>query len=175
MLKIFLLSTFWLEDIKPCRLLKNFSLFREFTNDFAMKSIFAIAIFALSATLAAAFPNGAPLAACVTLSPNHGLNPPQTTPLHVRVLPSRTNIRPGDTISLLISSTTEFQFRGFLVQARGTAPPNNPLGTMIPLDTEAQVINCSGPTAATHTNRELKNSITVQWTAPLQTTTVRFQ
>lgn len=122
-----------------------------------------------------AFPDGAPVAACFTLSPNHGVNQPQGGQPQVRMVISNTRIRPGDTITIRIESTGNFQFRGFLIQPRTIAAPSNPTGVMAAGNADAQVINCSGLTTGTHTHRELKSLAIVHWTAPASNVGVRMQ
>lgn len=109
--------------------------------------------------------SGAPVAACFTLSPNHLPNSPQTGPSGVTIQLSSTRIRPGQTITVTISRAAGF--RGFIVQGRNVVAPNNAIGTMVAAG-DGQVINCSGPTTATHVDNLDKTSVTVTWTAPAQ-------
>lgn len=127
------------------------------------------------AVTASAFPDGAPDSVCLTMLPDHG-GSPITTPAPTRVFPSKTRVRPGETITITIEGIhPAFQFRGFMLQTRNVVSPNNPLGTVVP-GTEYKTVNCGGgPTTATHTNNELRSSVVVTWTAPQFTGGVRAQ
>lgn len=141
-----------------------------------MKKIFLVFVLIALAGQSLAFPDGAPVAACFFLSPQHGANQPQGGQPQVRMVISNTRIRPGDTITIRIESTAgNFQFRGFLIQPRRIAAPSMPIGVMAAANADAQVINCSGQTTGTHTNRELKSLAIVHWTAPANNVGVRMQ
>lgn len=133
-----------------------------------------VLIVSLSATLA--FPDGAPESVCTTKLPNHG-SLPQISAAPVRILLSRSSIRPGDTITITIESINpSFVFRGFMLQPRNVVSPNNALGTVVPNSAAGyQIVNCSGPTTATHINNSPRNVQTVTWTAPQFTGGVRAQ
>lgn len=139
------------------------------------KIFFALALLAL-AERAPAYPDGAPVAACFTMTPNHGTGQPQTSQPQVQMAISSTSIRPGETVTIRIASTSpNFLFRGFLIQPRSVAAPSNPIGTMTTSGGDARVINCSGLTTVTHANSELKSVVVVQWTAPAANAGVRMQ
>lgn len=140
-----------------------------------MKKIFLLLSLIVLADRAFTFPDGAPTAACFTMSPNHGPNSPQSGSPQVQMVISSTRIRPGDTITIRIERTGSFQFRGFMIQPRTVAAPSNPIGTMAAGDANGRIINCSGQTTGTHTNRELKTLAIVHWTAPNTSTGVRLQ
>lgn len=142
----------------------------------SMKQFFFILGVLSIASLATSSPNGAPLAACNTQMPNHGLNVAQTSASPIRIVLSQTRIRPGQTINIRIENISSiFQFRGFMIQPRNVVAPNNLVGTMNTNGDDSQIINCSGQTTATHVNRELKSSVSVNWTAPQMVGGVRIQ
>lgn len=141
-----------------------------------MKTLVCCIVFAIFATCSA-FRSGAPVRACTTLTPNHSADP-QTSPSPVRVVFSNKKVRPGETIYITLESINpSFQFRGYLIQPRSVVYPNNPVGTMQRVNPLCYaVIDCSGPTSATHAGfRRPMTSETVMWTAPLETVGVRVQ
>lgn len=136
-----------------------------------MKIFLIIALVAVQ--YATALPGGAPTAACFTLSPMHGVNQPQTSPAPVTIEVERTSIRPGDTITIRLVANADFNFRGFIVQARNVVSPNSPIGTMTAGDL-SRVIDCTGQTTVTHVNNEPKSVVEFQWTAPPASAGVRL-
>lgn len=141
-----------------------------------MKKVFLIFALLVLVKNISAFPDGAPVAACFTLSPMHGGGQPQSGQPQVRMVISNTRIRPGQTISIRLESTNpNFQFRGFILQPRTVSAPNQPSGTMAAADANGRVINCSGLTTGTHTNREFKSAVVLNWTAPSTNVGVRLQ
>lgn len=139
-----------------------------------IKLVCLLIIASFASTLA--FPNGAPESICFTKLPDHG-SLPQTSASPVRIVVSRNRVRPGDTIFIRIESINPaFEFRGFMMQTRNVVAPNSALGTVVQ-NTAAgyQVINCSGPTTATHIDAAPRNTQTITWTAPQFTGGIRAQ
>lgn len=121
-------------------------------------------------------PNGAPLAACDSETPNHGSNEPQNSSPPIRIVLSQTKIQPGQTINVRLEVlNSSYLFKGFMIQARNVVAPNNLLGTMKTNGKKSQIINCSGPTTATHVNSSPKSSVSVNWIAPQFTGGVRMK
>lgn len=141
-----------------------------------MKNIFCLLLTITFVTFVSSFPDGAPVSACNTQTPRHGLNNAQTSASPIRIVLSQNRIRPGQTINIRIESiSSTFQFRGFMIQPRNVVAPNNLVGTMDTNGEDSQVIDCSGPTTGTHVDRELKTSVSVNWTAPQMTGGIRIQ
>jgi hypothetical protein len=88
---------------------------------FKLTSILLIA----TAASVLAYPTGAPDIACNTMFPDHG-GAPETSPAPVRITLSSNRVRPGQTITITIESTTGgFQFRGFMLQTRADSRTTN--------------------------------------------------
>lgn len=141
-----------------------------------MKQICVVFItFALTSSVLSS-PGGAPITACNTQTPNHRTNVPQTTSPPVRIVLSQTSVRPGQTVNIRVEGISSgYQFRGFMIQPRNVVAPNNLVGIMDTNGADSQIINCSGQTTATHVDRELKSSVSVNWTAPQMIGGVRIQ
>lgn len=113
-------------------------------------------------------PNGAPLAACATMTPGHGVGGQQS------VSPFTTDLLDGETVLMDGSVRLELRpqngvnsFKGFLVMAFDKTDESKPIGTFKqPVD--GKVIDCSGGVmnAVTHTNNLDKKSVTLDWTPP---------
>ena len=127
---------------------------------------------------AAANSFGAPISACTTLTPQHGFNLlPQTSPLPVRIILSKTKILPGESIYITIESINPaFEFRGFLVQPRSVVAPHSPVGIMEWVNPDCYSrLDCNGLTSATHVRRHARNTETFVWTAPKESGGIRVQ
>ena len=141
-----------------------------------MKKICVIFVIFSCASLASAFSSGAPIAACSTQSPNHFRNSPQTSSPPIRIVLSQNRIRPGQTINIRVEGiNANFLFLGFFIQPRNVVAPNNIVGTMDPNGPDSQIIDCSGPTTATHVDSDPKSSVSVNWTAPQMNGGVRIK
>ncbi|XP_012944857.1 hybrid signal transduction histidine kinase A [Aplysia californica] len=123
------------------------------------------------------FPVGAPSFSCKNLIPAHS-NGTQPGPAPYRISVSSTQLAPGGSTSISLSSTGDFPFLGFLcsVSAREDMA-NNTLGTMtlrpFAANEEAnlQTVDCSGSgpsTGVTHVSREPKFQVDYEWTAPAE-------
>lgn len=124
---------------------------------------------------ASAYPTGAPSSACGTMTPRHGDHLPKVSASPVNIVLSKTNVQPGETITVRLESIDpNFQFKGFMIQSRAVGS-NDLVGTMTPVDKHSKVVDCSGPTTATHADRDLKNSVTLEWTAPGAADNVQMQ
>nr|XP_045588274.1 putative defense protein 3 [Procambarus clarkii] len=99
------------------------------------------------------YPTGAPLAACDTLLPQHNSSDVPITNDAFYITVEATS----DTELRVTINTTDVQFKGFILAA------DDPTGAFTPVDDNAQVLDCPDQPTVTHTNRELKNSITVLW------------
>ncbi|XP_065907241.1 putative defense protein 3 [Dysidea avara] len=114
-----------------------------------------------------AMPNGAPSSACADIRPMHGSNtgtigPPEYGPF-LNNFPGLMYI-PEQTYTISIEPTTGNRFRGFMIQGQ-TQPGGSPVGTFAASGTNYQAV-CDNNTAATHTNRADKTSVSLTWTAP---------
>ena len=112
--------------------------------------------------LVSAAPNGAPEIACEDMRPQHGIGPqPGDTVIASIALNSN-----GDgtfTVELTQNSGAP-QFKGFLIQVREEGS-TEALGTFSGFGSDAQGLACSGDNSAiTHTNNDLKSSVSATWT-----------
>ncbi|KRT86434.1 hypothetical protein AMK59_2014, partial [Oryctes borbonicus] len=111
-----------------------------------------------------AFPDGAPVDACVKPRPNqpyHGQarpRPPKTNPYHI--IASSDRYGPGQQITVTIQGST--YFKGFFIQARD-ANTNEWIGKWIETANTKVHPECS---AITHADPEQKNLATLLWQAP---------
>lgn len=137
-----------------------------------MMSKLFVLLLAVSATSVLSFPVGAPETVCNTMFPEHG-GVPQTTPAPVRILVSNNRVRPGQTVTFTIESTSG-TFRGFMLQTRLEAIAGRPIGTFLP-GAGYSIVNCEGPTTTTHVDNSDKTRQTFTWTAPQITGGVRAQ
>ncbi|KAK4009016.1 hypothetical protein OUZ56_014159 [Daphnia magna] len=115
-------------------------------------------------------PDGAPLGACATMTPGHGVDPQL-----INSSPFKTEIPSGEyaimdnTLNLELRSKNDVTtYKGFLVMAFDkNDATNTPIGTF-KLPSDGKVIDCSGivGSAATHKFNNEKKLTTVQWTPP---------
>ncbi|KAG4075624.1 hypothetical protein HA402_003449 [Bradysia odoriphaga] len=130
-----------------------------------------LAVFAICLTSTFAFPDGAPTAACTSLIPQHGQQLNFDLPLEV--LFSSTSVSAGSllTVSLRALNGTvfgDFQFRGFIVQARIDDGSGRVVGFF---ETGPGVRHVVCPTlypesSVTHTIHDDKAFIQFNWRAP---------
>ncbi|KAM5148172.1 putative ferric-chelate reductase 1 [Mantella aurantiaca] len=122
------------------------------------------------------YPSGQISASCDTMLPVHGKNGPQLTLAPYVITTSSTKFMPGDTITVTLNTnTTSSGFKGFLLEARSVGG-NGITGTFSTKDANAQTLTCSAGanTAVSHTNNNLKSTVTAVWTAPQEAGPVRF-
>lgn len=138
--------------------------------------IFNFLIFSICLKVVLSFPNGAPIAACETLTPQHGLNNPNPVEMPVDLLLESDVIRAGElvSISLRVRNDTVFGpllFRGFIIQARTLTAgsiPSRAVGTF-ELTDGVQHVPCPtlGPNSVvTHTINSDKGYLQLLWRAP---------
>ncbi|XP_035688469.1 putative defense protein 3 isoform X2 [Branchiostoma floridae] len=119
-------------------------------------------------SLCNAFPNGAPKAACVNMTPHHiyfNLTrvQAQTTPSPYSVTVASNLYTAGGTVKVQIVGP---QFEGFLLQARHNGN-TGPVGSFSNPPTNTKAVTCtSGSDSMTHANPNAKQNITLTWTAP---------
>jgi hypothetical protein len=131
-----------------------------------MNQIFIVFFVAAIAALTSSYPTGAPPSACENLVPRHGNHQPQTSLPPVRIVLSQDKVRPGETIDVKVEGIdSDYTFKGFVIQARN-AETNKLVGTMEVEDGNSHVLDCNGSNSVTQSNIELKNSVSVRWTAP---------
>lgn len=113
-----------------------------------------------------AWSTGAPLEACTSMLPNHPPFTPMFGSPFINIVISQSTVFPDERLRIVITSTDNVPFRGFLVQAREISQ-NLTIGEFIS-NNATNLLNCFGMirSAATHTNRELKNQVILEWKAP---------
>ncbi|KAI9554351.1 hypothetical protein GHT06_019623 [Daphnia sinensis] len=116
-----------------------------------------------------AAPDGAPIAACETMTPGHGVDP-----LLVTSSPFQTEIPSGEYAIMdsalhleLRSKNDVTTYKGFLVMAFDKTDATKPIGTFR-LPSDGKLIDCYGTvgSAATHKLDNEKKLTTVQWVPP---------
>ncbi|XP_018428077.1 PREDICTED: putative ferric-chelate reductase 1 [Nanorana parkeri] len=135
-------------------------------------------LFYLAGCLVAVFgyPSGQISASCETMLPVHGNNGPQSSAALFVITASSNSFKPGDTITVTIKNNGSSNgFKGFLLEARSLGG-NWITGTFSTTGSNAQTLTCSegANTAVSHTNDNLKQSVTAIWTAPQGAGPVRF-
>lgn len=123
-----------------------------------------------------ASPNGAPLEACESMLPNHAPFEPLFGEPPVDIIVEGWNFFPNDKISITIQANeSNFQFRGFLVQARPLSE-DTPIGRF-KSSSEVNSLNCFSmiQSAATHTNAMPKSKVVLEWEAPDITDPIAFE
>ncbi|XP_052832488.1 putative ferric-chelate reductase 1 isoform X2 [Octopus bimaculoides] len=109
--------------------------------------------------------NGAPN--CEDLAPKHHNKVAQTSDPPYSVDFSPQDFKGGDTITVTINGTAGKFFRGFVIAAR-TDNSNVNYGTFTAVQRTKSVNNCLKPNSAlTHTSKELKSSLSFNWTSPI--------
>ncbi|XP_064605974.1 putative defense protein 3 [Liolophura sinensis] len=124
-------------------------------------------------TLVKTHPNGAPVEACMTMTPDatgHGAGK-QTSASNYTVTTSNSTYTPGGMITVTLSSSDNTNFTGVFVQARLKDGQNtNAQGTFMLNNEESQLklIECNGVagSAVTHNSSIGKLNKTVIWKAP---------
>lgn len=115
-----------------------------------MKSIFIVLISSLLFHVISTYPNGAPDAACKSMTPspaagNHGAQP-QTVSSPYQVTYDKTYFKAGDAVKVMIkSSGSNTMFKGLLVQARKNGS-DTPIGTFKDLPAGVKFLKCTNPT-----------------------------
>ncbi|XP_075688332.1 putative ferric-chelate reductase 1 [Rhinoderma darwinii] len=122
------------------------------------------------------YPNGKISDSCDSMLPTHGGNGPQSTvSIPYLITVSSTTFVPGDIITVTIQcKSSSDNFKGFLLEAR-LVGGSGITGTFTTSDSNAQILTCAGNAAVSHTNNNLKKSITASWTAPEGAGPVRFR
>ncbi|CAH1773710.1 unnamed protein product, partial [Owenia fusiformis] len=119
-------------------------------------------------SLTSGYPTGAPSGACISMFPNHGVNP-QTMPSPYQITLSKTNFTSGDEITVTLASSSGEQFKGYLCQGRYLDASMNQEIAVGSFDAPAGAKQeCSGAmgNGVTHSSNSLKTSVTLKWTAP---------
>ena len=115
-------------------------------------------------------PVGAPAAACLSMTPNHGVEA-QTSESPYRLSVSETAVKGGEIIKVELLAQPENSFKGFLIQARTSGSEFQIVGEFLEDEDEATPFNfrdCASGThnAVTHFSRDLKDKISFKWKAP---------
>eukprot|EP00057_Strongylocentrotus_purpuratus_P018511 XP_011672985.1 PREDICTED: putative defense protein 3 [Strongylocentrotus purpuratus] len=118
--------------------------------------------------LVMAYPSGAPINACVNLTPGHRYSasviiPPQTGPSPYSLSVSKNMYTPSEVLTV---SVTGRSFRGILLQAR--LADDTLVGTFSDPPTNTKLLQCTDPgDSVTHTSYAHKEAGTsFTWTAP---------
>ncbi|XP_056379295.1 putative ferric-chelate reductase 1 [Hyla sarda] len=123
------------------------------------------------------YPNGQISASCDSMLPVHGNNGPQSSVSPYNITVSNKTFSPGDVITVTIQSISgTASFKGFLLEARSVGG-NWITGTFTTTDPNAQILTCStqANSAVSHTNNNLKTTISASWTAPQGAGPVQFR
>lgn len=132
--------------------------------------LFTVLFLLFFASRSSAYPSGAPIQACETLTPNHGVEAQQSESPY-RITTSATSVDGGETVLVEIEAEQGRPFKGFFLVARVNGANQN-IGEFLLNEEETTPLNfrnCGDGirNAATHANPELKPKISVNWKAPL--------
>ena len=151
-----------------------------------MKFFAVLCLLTAAAVQVYAFPGGAPVGACATITPvghiSPGLantaSPPNPFALDVSGFPMCPSTSgsgggycycPGEQYTMTLSGGNMQPFRGFLVQGRLVADRTTPTGAFSNFGTDSRASDCMPTTSAvTHVNpsRTDRTTQTLTWTAP---------
>ncbi|XP_071983073.1 putative ferric-chelate reductase 1 isoform X2 [Engystomops pustulosus] len=123
------------------------------------------------------WPNGKISASCDNMLPIHGGSVPQSSPAPYIITVSNTTFNPGDIITVsLQSKSSSDAYKGFLIQAH-LVGGDGITGIFTTSDSNAQILTCGTQpnSAVSHTNSNLKKTITAFWTAPQGAGPVHFR
>lgn len=117
--------------------------------------------------ITAAYPDGAPEAACRSMLPSHGFDPQTSVPPYL-VLISSLDVQSGETVTVTVQGRFPLDtFRGFMVQFRNVDYPHEAVGTVL-LGEGVRPMTCNGgPTTGTHINSLPRAIQPVHWIAPM--------
>lgn len=133
--------------------------------------LFLVLLVGLAAQCMAS-PNGAPRSEgiCNSMVPSHEVEPEASiSPYHLNV--SATTVRGGERIEVEIYSDYEFEFKGFLLEARTNEEEFRIIGEFFSAEGETTKFNyrdCQGgnDNAVTHFDNSFKEKIKFSWQAP---------
>ncbi|XP_015588141.1 putative defense protein Hdd11 [Cephus cinctus] len=112
------------------------------------------------------FSGGAPASVCKSLLPGHPAEP-QATPSPFRIVVNKSTVKPGQEVMVIMESTNDKRFKGFLLQARIN---DEIVGhfDVSDVDKNIQTLDCLGGSknAITHRNSDDKKAIVAKWIAP---------
>ena len=124
------------------------------------------------------FPHGSPPSRCTNMEPMHSGAITQESPSPYKLVVSEKVIGNGQQLKVEIRSDEPGRtFAGFLLQARTVTEPFVVDGLFVGGEEPFNYLNCSVPrSAVTNSNRERRESISFDWTAPREYTgKIRFQ
>ena len=114
------------------------------------------------------YPSGAPESQCQAMTPVHGGFLPQQTKSSFELVPEAVVVFQGQLLKITIMPTsTSNEFKGFMIQARTQL--NKIVGQFNVDKNELAVLrNCdSENSTATHSSRESKRMMVLEWEAPV--------
>lgn len=136
-----------------------------------MKLLSALIVISFAVTKCLASPNGAPPAACESMTPGHGFEA-QTTISPYQLRTQQKAVKGGETVTVeIISTVAGRSFKGFLLQARTEGDDYEIVGEFLENEDEPMPFNfrnCSTGirNAVTHSNNDPKDRISFIWRAP---------
>ncbi|XP_018114044.1 putative ferric-chelate reductase 1 isoform X2 [Xenopus laevis] len=121
------------------------------------------------------YPYGQISASCDTMLPQHKGNRPQATASPFFITVSKTSFNSGDSITVKIQSSSDYTFKGFILEALSVG--GDTITGAFTTTGNTQGLSCSGGpnSAVSHSDPNPKTSITTSWTAPSGVGPVRFR
>ncbi|KAI9554352.1 hypothetical protein GHT06_019624 [Daphnia sinensis] len=122
----------------------------------------------LALPIANASPNGAPTAACESMTPQHGYEPQTSASPFQTEIPVGEYVLMDDPVQLELRASAGTTFKGFLIMAFDKDDNTRPIGTFTaPVD--GQLLNCTEGymNAVTHINPNEKSLVKIEWQPPL--------
>nr|CAD7399631.1 unnamed protein product [Timema poppensis] len=120
-------------------------------------------------------PDHVPSSVCRSMTPSHGASAPQNGVSPYKISLSSSSVAPGGVVQVTLSGKGVEEFKGIYVQGR---VGDEPVGKFLPHDDKAVVISDCPPSqqnAASYVSRQSVNSVTLNWTAPNEPSTVVFR
>jgi Reeler domain len=114
-----------------------------------------------------AFPGGAPVSACESMTPSHNASPQSAQSPYELIVTPNEDIKSGSILRVTIKASNDAPFKGFLLQARSNATIVGEFDNVADDTQPFSFRNCSGPqSTVTHANADLKQNISFSWVAP---------
>ncbi|XP_077192426.1 uncharacterized protein LOC143836790 isoform X2 [Paroedura picta] len=120
------------------------------------------------------YPYGDVSIACDSMLPDHGRAPQTSSPPFV-IAVSFDRYDPGNEIQVILEGTSQYGFKGFMLQAR-EVDGNIPVGTFRIIDRNTQGLACANisNSALSHINPSVKYQVKTAWVAPHNTKRIRL-
>nr|CAD7601214.1 unnamed protein product [Timema genevievae] len=128
-----------------------------------------------TSTVAPLDPDHVPSSVCRSMIPSHGASTPQNGVAPYEISLSSSSVAPGGVVQVTLSGKGVEEFKGIYVQGR---VGDEPVGKFLPHENKTVIISDCPPSqqnAASYVSRQSVNSVTLNWVAPDEPSTVVFR